>query len=93
MKVVKGGTEEKKGESKKDSLVKSRHVYVMFMFMFSHGHGYGGWKVRAHVKSYQVKGREVWHLIKGEVERSQVLISRIKMVPPGFDPGTLTTSR
>ena len=58
MKVVKGGTEEKKGESKKDSLVKLSQG--MFMFMFSHGHGYGGWKVRAHVKSYQVKGREVW---------------------------------
>ena len=36
-------------------------VKFMFMFMFSHGHGYGygGWKVQAHVKSYQVKGREV----------------------------------
>ena len=57
-------------------------VMVMVMFMFSHGHGYGygGWKVQAHVKSYQVK-------------RSQVLISQVKMVPPGFDPGTLTTSR
>ena len=57
MKVVKGGTEEKK-----DSLVKlSQGMFMfMFMFMFSHGHGYGGWKVRAHVKSYQVKGREVW---------------------------------
>ena len=33
----------------------------MVMFMFSHGHGYGsgGWEVQAHVKSYQVKGREV----------------------------------
>ena len=64
MKVVKGGRSEKKGgESKMESLVKSRHVYVMFMFMFmfshGHGYGYGGWKVQAHVKSYQVKGREV----------------------------------
>ena len=65
----------------------------MFMFMFSHGHGYGGWKVQAHVKSYQSRGGKWEHLIKGEVERSQVLISQVKMVPPGFDPGTLTTSR
>ena len=62
MKVVKGGRSEKKGgESKKESLVKSS--MFMFMFMYSHGHGYGygygGWKVQAHVKSYQVKGREV----------------------------------
>ena len=66
MKVVKGGRSEKKGgESKKESLVKSSMFmlcYVMFMFMFSHGHGYGygGWKVQAHVKSYQVKGSQVW---------------------------------
>ena len=39
------------------------------------------------------RGGKCGHLIKGEVERSQVLISQIKMVPPGFDPGTLTTSR
>ena len=56
MKVVKGGRSEKKGgESKKESLVKSS----MFMFSHGHGYGYGGWKVQAHVKSYQVKGREV----------------------------------
>ena len=55
MKVVKGGRSEKKGgESKMESLVKS------IMVMFSHGHGYGGWKVQAHVKSYQVKGSQVW---------------------------------
>ena len=64
MKVVKGGRSEKKGgESKKESLVKSSMFMVMLMlmlmFMFSHGYGYGGWKVQAHVKSYQVKGREV----------------------------------
>ena len=39
------------------------------------------------------RGVKCGHLIKGEVERSQVLISQVKMVPPGFDPGTLTTSR
>ena len=57
MKVVKGGRSEKKGgESKKESLVKSS----MFMFSHGHGYGYGGWKVQAHVKSYQVKGSQKW---------------------------------
>ena len=63
MKVVKGGRSEKKGgESKKESLVKSSMFMLMLMFMFSHGHGYGsgGWKVQAHVKSYQVKRSQVW---------------------------------
>ena len=61
MKVVKGGRSEKKGgESKMESLVKSSMFMLMLMFMFSHGYGSGGWKVQAHVKSYQVKGSQVW---------------------------------
>ena len=98
MKVVKGGRSEKKGgESKKESLVKSSMfmlcLCLCLCLVMVMGMDMEVGKCRHMSSLIKSRGVKCGHLIRSVEGRGQVLISLGKMVPPGFDPGTLTTSR